>query len=247
MATEVNLAAGRLDVAADEADRLGELDCYRDYPHPALARRITVDAMVGDLDAAVVRGELFLRAWERAGRPVAGTLNVAAHALAMVHGLLDDEPGRRRWVEVAAILTIPASRLHGAETGWAPTFDGLLWLDRGDTGRALARMSLELDDEVWSGGVNSSWRPWYAALWAEAAVTAGHPDAGRRLDLAREVVRENPVAATMVERATDIAQGDLTRLPHHAVTFERLGCHYQRRRTELLGRQVAPGSRRSPH
>jgi predicted ATPase/DNA-binding CsgD family transcriptional regulator len=80
MASGVHLAAGHLREAALYADRLAELDCYRDYPHPALARRIKVDAMAGDFDAAVARGERFLAAWERAGRPVSATMNVSAYA-----------------------------------------------------------------------------------------------------------------------------------------------------------------------
>ena len=96
MATEVRLAAGHLKSAAAYADRLGELGCYRDYPHPALARRLKVDVFAGDLEIAVARGERFLRAWERAGRPVASTLSVSAYAIALAHGLLRDEPRRRR-------------------------------------------------------------------------------------------------------------------------------------------------------
>ena len=80
MASEVHLAAGHLRSAAEYADRLGGLACYRDYPHPAIARRIKVDALAGDLEAAVARGDRFLAAWERAGRPISGTLNVTAYA-----------------------------------------------------------------------------------------------------------------------------------------------------------------------
>ena len=80
MASEVHLAAGHLHEAADYAERLAELACYRDYPHPAIARRLEVDALAGDFDAAVGGGERFLVAWERAGRPVSGTLNVTAYA-----------------------------------------------------------------------------------------------------------------------------------------------------------------------
>jgi hypothetical protein len=63
----------------------------RDYPHPALARRIKVDAMSGDFEEAVERGERFLSAWERAGRPISGMLGVTAYAVAMMHDLLGDE------------------------------------------------------------------------------------------------------------------------------------------------------------
>ncbi len=38
------------------------------------------------------------------------------------------------------------------------------------------------------------WRPWYAALWAEAAVLTGHADAAARIERARLVTLDNPVA-----------------------------------------------------
>jgi len=237
MASEIHVTVGRLREAAAYADRLGELDCYRDYPHPAIARRIKVDAMAGDFDAAVARGDRFLQAWERAGRPVSGTLNVTAYAMAMVHGLLGDEAKRQLWIEVTKTLTFNAARLATCETGWAPTFDALLALDRGQADVALARLSADIDDPtVWGDSSwPMGWRPWYAALWAEAAVLAGHPDAANRLPRAAVATRENDIAATIVKRATDLLRGQRRPLREHAQAFARLGCDYQRRRTERLG------------
>ena len=235
MASEVHLAAGRLDSAAEYADRLGELDCYRDYPHPALARRLKVDVIAGDLDSAVARGERFLAAWERAGRPVSGTLNVSAYAMALVHGLLGDEPSRRRWVEVARTLTIDPARLDSCITGWAPAFDGLLALDRGDPEGALTRMCADIDEpKTWGNQTSAMWRPWYAALWAEAGVLAEHPETEERIRRARPQTRENPIAATIVARAADLARGDRVAVAASAATFATLGCDYQRGRSEAL-------------
>ena len=235
MATEVRLAAGHLRAAAAEADRLGELGCYRDYPHPALARRLKVDVFAGDLDIALARGEQFLRAWERAGRPVASTLSVSAYAMALAHGLLRDEPRRRRWVELTRTLTIDPERMDSCITGWAPTFDGLLALDRGDPDGALTRMDADIDDtEVWGGWGSAMWRAWYAALWTEAAVLAKHPRAEERLRRAGPATQENPVAATIVARAGDLARGDHEAVGTYAATFAALGCDYQSRRSELL-------------
>ena len=235
MATEVHLAAGHLKSAAAYADRLGELGCYRDYPHPALARRLKVDVFAGDLEIAVARGERFLRAWERAGRPVASTLSVSAYAIALAHGLLRDEPRRRQWVELTRTLTIDPERMASCVTGWAPTFDGLLALDRGDPDSALARMDADIDDtEVWGGWNSAMWRTWYAALWAEAAVLAKHPQAEERLRRAASATQENPIAATIVARAGDLARGDHEAVAAHATAFAALGCDYQSRRSELL-------------
>ena len=99
MASEIDLAAGNLALAAHHTDTLAELTCYREQGYPAIARRIKVDAIAGDLERAVTGGERFLIAWERAGRPRASTLNTATYAMTMVHGLLDDERRRRQCVD----------------------------------------------------------------------------------------------------------------------------------------------------
>ncbi len=238
MASGVHLAAGHLREAAFYADRLAELDCYRDYPHPALARRIKVDAMAGDFDAAVARGEQFLDAWQRAGRPVSATMNVSAYAMAMVHGMLGDETRRAAWVDVAMLLTPEPRRSMVFARAWAMTLDALLALDRGDTGTALARLNADIDDpDVWDLFVSCMWRPWYAALWAEAAVLAGHPEAAPRLLRAAAATRDNEIAATIVKRATDLLHGKRKAMRAHARVFDRLGCDYQRRRTEVLARE----------
>lgn len=234
MTSGVHLTAGHLREAALYADRLAELDCYRDYPHPALARRIKVDAMAGDFGAAVARGERFLAAWERAGRPISATMNVSAYAMAMVYGLLGDDAKRAAWVEIAMLLTGPRRSIVFAR-GWAMVLDALLALDRGDTDTALTRLGADIDDPaVWDGFVSCMWRPWYAALWAEAAVLASHPDAAARVQRATAATRENEIAATIVKRAADVLRGRHKRLRSHAQTFARLGCDYQRRRTEAL-------------
>ena len=235
MTSGVHLAAGRLREAALYADRLAELDCYRDYPHPALARRIKVDAMAGDFDAAVARGELFLAAWERAGRPIAATMNVSAYAMAMVHGLLGNDVRRAAWVEVAMQLTPASRRASLFARGWAMVLDALLALERGEIDMALARLSADIDDPmVWDNFVACMWRPWYAALWAEAAVLAAHSEAASRVQRAAVATRENEIAATIVQRAADLLHGKRRALRSHAKTFARLGCDYQRRRTEAL-------------
>jgi len=235
MASEVHLAAGHLRAAARYADQLGALACYRDYPHPAIARRIKVDALSGDFEAAVDGGNRFLAAWERAGRPISRNLNVTAYAMAMVHGLLGDEPQRARWIAVTHTLMLDPGVLATCASGWAPTFDALLELDRGRPDLALGRLCADIDDRrVWRVTAAASWRPWYAALWAEAAVLSRRPDATDRLERAGAATRENAIATAVVERAADLLNGHLGALPTHARTFARLGCAYQRHRTEGL-------------
>jgi tetratricopeptide (TPR) repeat protein len=235
MASEVQVAAGNLHEAREAADRLAALACYRDYPHPALARRIRVDAMAGDFRAAVAHGDRFLEAWQSAGRPITHNINFAPYAMAMVHGLLGDEAARARWIELAQTLSYEPESLATCRSGWAPTFDALLALDRDDADAALRRLTADLDDaSVWAYSSTCMWRPWYAALWAEAAVLGTHPEAKRRLERAAEATCDNAIAATIVQRAADLARGRRSALRAHAQTFADLGCDYQRRRTEAL-------------
>ena len=82
------------------------------------------------------------------------------------------------------------------------------------------------------------YRPWYAAMWAEAAVLGPHDDALTRIDRARHAARDNPIASAMVERAAAIASGDRTAVENLAATFAALGCPYQEARTRTLIRMT---------
>jgi hypothetical protein len=105
-------------------------------------------------------------------------------------------------------------------------------LHRGDHGEAVARMTFHPADLVtWDGG---EWRPWYAAVWAEAAVLAGDPAAAERLVDARPMVAPNPTTAAMVERAAALAAGERDRLVDLAGTLAEAGCRYQAARTLVL-------------
>jgi hypothetical protein len=111
-------------------------------------------------------------------------------------------------------------------------FDGLLALHRGDPSEAARRVSGDIDDpELFRALASMQWRPWYAALWAEAAVLDHHPDASARIVRSRHAARDNPIAAAMVERADAIATGDRDTLVRLAITFAQLGCPYQQART----------------
>lgn len=235
MASEVHLAAGDLPLAAEFADTLAELACYREQGHPAIARRIKVDAMAGNLEEAAARGERFLAAWQRAGSPLASTLTTTAYAMAMVHGLLGDDARRDQWLDVGRVLIKDPARVAGCATGFAPTFDALVALDRDRPDLAVRRLSAHVDDRrVWNRWDAALWRPWYAALWAEAAVLDHRPDAEDRLRRSVAATAENPIAATIVRRASDLAHGDRQSLSAHARTFAALGCRYQERRTATL-------------
>jgi predicted ATPase/DNA-binding CsgD family transcriptional regulator len=235
MAAEVGLAAGDLAGAAAGAERLAALPFYRDEDHVASSRRLLVDALAGRHDDVIRTAERFRAGWERAGRPVASNLARAPYAVAMVYGMRGDDERRAAWVRMTIDLGIDPERLAGCGLGWAPVFDGMLALHRDDPAGAVRRLAADLDDlelrRRWSIG---PWRPWYAALWAEAAVLDRHPDAAARIARSRHAVRDNPIAAAIVERTSALAAGDRAALARLAVTFAQLGCPYQQARTGLL-------------
>jgi hypothetical protein len=105
-------------------------------------------------------------------------------------------------------------------------------LHHGAAGAALE--SLHVPPELLRTWFSGEWRTWYAALWAEAAVLAGHPEAPLRLERARMVVPANPVAVAMLDRAAALATGDLDALPGVAEALEPTGCRYQWARTLVL-------------
>jgi hypothetical protein len=78
------------------------------------------------------------------------------------------------------------------------------------------------------------YRPWYAALWAEAAVLGRHPGAAARVERSRHAARDNPIATAIVARAAAIAARDHPRLIRFADTFAQLDCPYQQARTVEL-------------
>jgi hypothetical protein len=107
-------------------------------------------------------------------------------------------------------------------------FDALLLLHRGRGEAAMALLGTPPEHfRTWISGM---WRPWYAALWAEAAVVTEHPDAAARIRRARLATLDNPVAAAIVDRAAALA-GDRAGLAPAAEALSAAGCRYQWART----------------
>jgi hypothetical protein len=233
MASDTYVVLGDLTAAGDYADRLAGLPFFREE-RLGIARRLIVDALAGHFDDVIRNAEVFRLGWERSGRPAAAGLAKAAYAVAMVHGMLGDDERRGLWRQVTLDLGAPFYRLDGCTTGWAPTFDGLLALHRGDPASAIDRLSADVDDQQVRRCPAIDWRPWYAAAWAEAAVLAGRDDAGDRVVRACQATRDNPITATMVERAAAIERGDRNAVAALAPTFAALGCPYQEERTHVL-------------
>jgi hypothetical protein len=153
---------------------------------------------------------------------------MAAAAVAMIHGLRGDHDTRAEWLAIVDQLLDRPER----SAGYGPTFDAVVLLHHGQARRAMERLATDPDQlRSWNTGI---WRQWYAALHAEAAVLAGHPDAGGRLAAARAMVAGHPVAAAIVERAEALLGGDRDRLLAAAAALDAAGSRYQWARTLTL-------------
>lgn len=117
-----------------------------------------------------------------------------------------------------------------SEDHFGEFFDAMLALHRGQTELALRLLVTPPEQfRTWASGL---WRPWYAALWAEAAVTANQ-DAADRIRRARLMAADNPIAAAIVDRAAALT-GDCDGLAPAAAALEAAGCRYQWARTLVI-------------
>jgi hypothetical protein len=150
---------------------------------------------------------------------------MTAAAVAMIHGLRGDDDGRAEWLAVGEELGVTSER----RAGYGHVFDATVMLHHGRARPALERLLAE-PDELEKGGT-WIWLAWYLALRAEAAVLAGHPDAGGWLAAAERMVAPNPVAAAIVLRASALLGDDRQRLLAAAAAFDAAGSRYQWART----------------
>jgi hypothetical protein len=226
MAAECATAAGDLRAARQLAERVRNLPFHREEGHLASARLIVVATLAGDWDEALALAGQFREGWEQAGRPRVGNITRSAYAAATVYGLRGDGDARAAWLEIVDALATPGrslSTMHFNEF-----FDALLLLHRGRGEAAMALLGTPPEHfRTWISGM---WRPWYAALWAEAAVVTEHPDAAARIRRARLATLDNPVAAAIVDRAAALA-GDRAGLAPAAEALSAAGCRYQWART----------------
>jgi predicted ATPase/DNA-binding CsgD family transcriptional regulator len=226
MAAECSVAVGDLLGARRLAERARDLPFHREEGHLATARLIVVAALAGDWDETIALAERFREGWERAGRQRAGVFSRAAYAAATVHGLRGDDIARAEWLDIVDALVTPGRLLSDFHFG--EFFDALLLLHRGQSGQAVRLLDTPPKDlRAWNSGM---WRPWYAALWAEAAVLTEHEDADDRLLQARLMTVDNPIAAAIVHRAAALA-GDHDELIPAAAALRAAGCRYQWART----------------
>jgi predicted ATPase/DNA-binding CsgD family transcriptional regulator len=241
MASDCAVAAGDLPAARSHAEHLRDLPFNREEGHLATVRLLVVTALTGDWDETVALAERFREGWDRAGRPRAGNLARGAYAAATVHGLRGDDDARAEWLDIVDALITPDRSM--ADLGYGEFFDALLLLHRDPPQHALEMLATP--PERLTEWFNSAWRPWNAALWAEAAVLSGHEDATGRLRRAHVATEGNPIATAIVERAAAMTGrgGGRDGLNVAAAAFADAGCRYQWARTLVFlgGQQRAQG------
>jgi predicted ATPase/DNA-binding CsgD family transcriptional regulator len=230
MAAESAITAGDLTAARELAEHVRDLPFYREEGHLATSRLLVVTALAGDWDETAAFGERFREGWERAGRPLAGNLSRGPYAAAAVCGLRGDEAGRAGWIAVADALLTPGKKLSELHHG--EFFDALVLLHGGRSQEAMRLLATPPEEfRAWYSG---QWRPWYAALWAEAAVLAGDPAAVGRIGRARLCAAGNPIALAIVDRSAALVSGDRGGLLAAADRLRAAGCRYQWARTLVL-------------
>jgi predicted ATPase/DNA-binding CsgD family transcriptional regulator len=229
MATDCAVASGDLRAAGLLAERFRELPFQREEAHLTTARLILVGALAGEWDETLALAERFREGWDRAGQPRIGNLTRAAYAVAAVHGLCGNDDARAAWLGIVDALATPGHPVPQDRFG--EFFDAMLLLHRGQVELAVRLLDTPPEQfRTWASGL---WRPWYAALWAEAAVAAGHKDAADRIHRAQVMTRDNPIAAAIVDRAAALAGGGDGLVPA-AAALEAAGCRYQWARTLVL-------------
>jgi predicted ATPase len=230
MAAETAIAAGDLGAARELAEHIRDMPFYREEGHLATARLLVVTALAGDWDETAAFGERFREGWERVGRPRAGNLSRGPYAAAAVCGLRGDDAGRGEWLTVVGALATPGRPLSDIHHG--EFFDALVLLHAGRPADAATLLATPPEDfREWYNGL---WRPWYAALWAEAAVLAGDPAAAGRIGRARRCAAGNPIALAIVDRSAALAAGSRDGMLAAAGRLSAAGCRYQWARTLVL-------------
>jgi predicted ATPase/DNA-binding CsgD family transcriptional regulator len=227
-ATEASLGTGDLSGARRWARQLADHPLLAEVGHRATGWLLVTDTLAGNVEETLTGSVRFLDAWQRAGGPARSVLGPPAAAVAMIHGLRDDQEAWREWSAVLNQLDPSPGNTYG----YGAVFDAMLLLHRGQAQEALERTAPE-PGEVWQW-VTWIWLHWYVALRAEAAVLARRSDARDRLAEARTVVAGNPVATAIVERAQALLDGDQEALFATAGAFDAAGCRYQSARTMVL-------------
>jgi hypothetical protein len=176
--------------------------------------------LAGDLEGARRQAPAMWDGWERAGRPPAVWLPVAAQFAALAWGLSGGAEQAAMW------------NARAAEAGTANVFH----LQHAPLGVFIAARTavhvgcaVEVPEPV--GG---RYHAYAVAAYAELAVVGGRRDAAERLAAAEAVAAEHPWAAACLARAAGRLRSDRDALTAAVAGFERIGARFERAATLLL-------------
>jgi predicted ATPase/DNA-binding CsgD family transcriptional regulator len=222
-------AVGEIATAASVAARILDADLHGDAPHLAVSTVLPALVLAGDLGWARRESEAMWEGWERAGRPPAVWLPVAARFAALAWGLSGDAGRAARWDDRAA----EAGTANAFHLQHAP-------LVVFTAARVAVHLGRRVDVPAPSPG---RYHAYAVAARAELAVVAGRPDAAEWLAAAAPEADEHPWAAACLARATARLHGHREALGAAAEAFGRIGAEFERAATlELLpGAQPARG------
>jgi hypothetical protein len=223
------VAVGEIAAAADVARRVLAADVHGDSPHLSVSTVLPALVLAGDLGWACREAPAMWEGWERAGRPPAVWLPVAAQFAALAWGLSGDE-------EQAALEQMALWNARAAEAGGANVFH----LQHAPLGVFVAaRTAVQLDRAATVPEPTSGRYHAYAvAAHAELAVVAGVPDAAQRLAVAASRTAGHPWATACLARATGRLRGDRDALAAAVAGFERIGARFERAATVALMEHV---------
>jgi predicted ATPase/DNA-binding CsgD family transcriptional regulator len=214
------VAVGEIAAALDVARRILDEDVHGDSPHLSLSTVLPALVLAGDLGWARRQAPAMWDGWERAGRPPAVWLPVAAQFTALAWGLGGDAEQSAMW------------NARAAEAGTANVFH-LQHAPLGVFTAARTAVHLGRNPEV-PEPAGGRYHAYAVAAHAELAVVAGRPDAAERLAAAEPVAAEHAWAAACLARAAGRLHGDEDALAAAVAGFERIGARFERAATLLL-------------
>jgi predicted ATPase len=223
------VAVGEIAAALDVAGRILDADVNADSPHLSVSTVLPALVLGGDLGWARREAPAMWKGWERAGRPPAVWLPVAAQFTALAWGLCGDAEHATSW------------NTRAAEAGTANVFH----LQHAPLGVFIAaRTAVHLCRAVEvPEPVGGRYHAYAVAAVAELAVVAGRPDAAERLAAAESVAASHAWAAACLARAAGRLHSDQDALAAAVAGFERIGARFERAATLLLLPRRAAGGR----
>ncbi|TQM43113.1 ATP-binding protein [Pseudonocardia cypriaca] len=219
------VAVGEIAAALEVARRILDADVHGDAPHLSLSTVLPALVLAGDLEWARREAPAMWAGWERAGRPPAVWLPVAAQFVALAWGLSGDE-------ERAAVWNVRAAEASGTN---------VFHLQHAPLGVfTAARTAVQLGRAATvPEPTTGRYLPYAVAAQAELAVVAGRPDAADRLAAAESATAGHAWATACLARATGRLHGDRDALAAAAAGFERIGAGFERAATVALLEHVA--------